>query len=257
VKPAAWPTQLPENGTVVTPTVDLGGGTNVTLPTIKVGEPIGTLPTPTKDGYAFAGWYVDGQKIDATWVVPSTPFTLVAKWTTSTNKTQTAASSIKAAKITAIKDQVYTGKVLAPAVKVTLSGKTLAANTDYTVKYAANTAIGKATVTVTGKSKYKDTVSATFKILPKAVSVKSLKAGKKKFTLKWKKAAGITKYQIRYKLSTKSAWKTVNVAASKTSKAVSKLKKGKKYQVQIRAYKTVSNINYYAAWSNVKAVKVK
>jgi hypothetical protein len=42
------------------------------------------------------------------------------------------------------------------------------------------------------------------------------------------------------------------VSAAKTSLAVGKLKKGKKYEVQARAYKTVGGAKYYGAWSAVK-----
>jgi uncharacterized repeat protein (TIGR02543 family) len=317
VKPAAWPTLIPENGTVVTPTVTLDGGSAVTLPPIKVGEPIGVLPTPTKAGNTFDGWYIDDTKIGASFIVPATPFALVARWTISTNgggsetpdpnnngggagtpdpndngggagtpdpndngggagtpsggnitpdtdrvqsgtpADQISVLSINTAKIAVIANQTYTGKALTPQVKVTLSGKTLVANTDYAVTYGSNTAIGKATVTVTGKGQYKDTASATFKIVPKTVSVASLKAGDKKFTLKWKKTLGVTKYQIAYKLSTAKSWKTVSVGAKATSKAVAKLKDGKRYQVRIRAYKTTGGAKYYSEWSKTKIVKVK
>jgi uncharacterized repeat protein (TIGR02543 family) len=276
-KPAAWPNEeTPGGDVVITPLVNLDGGSFValqTLPTLIAGRPFGTLPIPEKSGYTFAGWYVNNDKIEATSTVPSATFTLVARWkkvpVTDTvkdsekdsekdsDKDKVVSESISAAKVAAIKDQVYSGKVKTPQIKVTLAGKTLAPNTDYTVAYKNNKKIGKATVTVTGKGKYKDKVTATFKIVPKTVSVKSLKAGKKKFTLKWGKVSGITRYQLRYKLSTAKSWKSVAAPAKSTSKAVSGLKKGKKYQVQIRAYKTVSKVNYYSAWSKVKTVKIK
>jgi len=100
------------NGTIVTPTLNLDGGTNVTLPTIKVGEPIGTLPTSTKAGYTFAGWYVDGNKVGATWVVPSTPFTLVAKWTKNTENVQTGLKAFTTAPSPKIIGKVIVGNTL-------------------------------------------------------------------------------------------------------------------------------------------------
>ena len=57
---------------------------------------------------------------------------------------------ISSASISAIGDQVYTGKPVTPAPSVTLEGKALAAGTDYTVSYKNNTAVGTATLTVTG-----------------------------------------------------------------------------------------------------------
>ena len=50
--------------------------------------------------------------------------------------------------VSAIDDQVYTGKAVEPAVTVTGGGKTLKKGTDYTVSYANNTAVGTALVTV-------------------------------------------------------------------------------------------------------------
>jgi uncharacterized repeat protein (TIGR02543 family) len=280
-KPAAWPGEIASTPTII-PIINVDGGSIVTLPTLKVGEAIGALPTPTKAGYTFDGWYVNDVKIDEKFIVPSTLFTLVAKWAIVTSNTvdddkpsnadgapqdqqdqnpntsqQIVAASIASAKVTAISDKVYTGKALTPAVSVTLSGNALVANTDYAVTYANNVKVGKAVVTVTGKGQYTGALAASFKIVPKAVSVKSLKAGKQKFTLAWKKATDVTKYQVRYKLASAKKWNTANVAAKATSKAVKKLKKGKKYQVQIRAYKTVSGTNYYSAWSKTKTVTAK
>lgn len=90
--------------------------------------------------------------------------------------------------------------------------------------------------------------------------VKSLKlASKKKKQLKvsWKKASGISGYQIQYstKKNFKSA-KTVVVKKTKTSYTIKKLKSKKKYYVRIRAYKTVSGKKYYSSWvSTNKKVK--
>jgi hypothetical protein len=39
---------------------------------------------------------------------------------------------------------------------------------------------------------------------------------------------------------------------------VKKLKKGKRYDAQVRVYKTVKGVKYYSAWSKVKtSAKVK
>ena len=58
----------------------------------------------------------------------------------------------------------YTGSSVTPAVTVTMDGKKLVQNTDYTVTYKNNTLPGKATVTVTGKGNYDGNVSKTFTI---------------------------------------------------------------------------------------------
>jgi hypothetical protein len=92
--------------------------------------------------------------------------------------------------------------------------------------------------------------------VPKAIKFKSVKAGKNALTIKWTKAPGaakITKYQVRWKVHGTKTWSAPKaVASGKASLSVKKLKKGKRYDVQIRVYKTVSKANYYSAWSKAK-----
>ena len=61
---------------------------------------------------------------------------------------------------------VYNGSEQKPDVTVTLNGKTLTKDTDYTISYSNNTKGGTAKVTITGKGLYKGTVSKNFYILP-------------------------------------------------------------------------------------------
>ena len=57
----------------------------------------------------------------------------------------------------------YTGKEIKPEVTVVLKDQTLTTD-DYTVTYENNTAVGTATITVTGKGKYTGTAMKTFEI---------------------------------------------------------------------------------------------
>jgi len=176
------------------------------------------------------------------------------------------AVSIAPLKLT-VADQAWTGKQVNPAVKLTLAGKTLVANTDYTIAYGANKNIGKGTLTITGKGKYSGTKAFAFKIVPKKISVTKIKAGKKQIKVTWKKlsaAQQVTKYQVQYRAKGTAKWKTKTVLAKSSSLTIKKLKKGKTYQVRVRAYKTVEqidanmqivNTNYYGAWSKAKISK--
>ncbi|MDE8703299.1 fibronectin type III domain-containing protein [Adlercreutzia equolifaciens] len=180
-------------------------------------------------------------------------------------KTSLSSASLSLSKSTA----TFTGSAIKPSVSVKLGGKTLKAGTDYTVSYKANTSVGTATVTVTGKGTYAGSKSATFKINPKGTSIKgSVKAGKKSLTVKWAKPSSAnlkqtTGYQVRYataKSMKDAKTKTVKASSSagkKCSLTVSKLTGGKKYYVQVRTYKTVGGKNYYSAWSAAKTVNVK
>ena len=87
-------------------------------------------------------------------------------FTGSMNKTFTIKpASLKTAKITGLKDMLYTGKAITQTPVVKLGTRTLKAGTDYTVKYAKNTNVGTATVTFTGKGNYVGSAQAAFKIM--------------------------------------------------------------------------------------------
>ena len=168
------------------------------------------------------------------------------------------AKSIKSASVTLSSTSLkYTGSVIKPSVTVKLSGSTLSSS-NYTVTYSSNKAIGTATVKITGKGNYTGTITKTFKIVPKTMSIKSATGAKKKITVKWSKTSGsVTGYQIRYRVKGSSSWTTKTVSSSTTSKTLTGLKSGKTYQVQIRAYKTVNGTKYYGSWSSTKTVKTK
>lgn len=63
-----------------------------------------------------------------------------------------------------IPDQKYTGKAIKPSVTVKVSGKTLKAGTDYTLKYENNINVGQAFVRVVGKGNYEGEKLIFFKI---------------------------------------------------------------------------------------------
>ena len=161
---------------------------------------------------------------------------------------------------TTVKNAVYTGKAVKPAVTIkTVDGKKLASKY-YTVKYSNNKKIGQGTVKITFRNGYKGTVTKKFKINPKATAVKKVTPGKKQIKATYKKVSNITGYQVQVatnKKFTKNK-KTVTVkGAKKTTATVKKLKGGKKYYVRIRTYKTVNGKKYYSSWTKVKSVKTK
>ncbi len=163
-----------------------------------------------------------------------------------------------AAKANKIADKTYTKKAIQPAVTVKAGDKALASGTDYTVSYAKNTNIGKATVTIKGTGNYKGTITTSFIIKPAKGKVTKLAAGKKQITVSYetqKAQSGKTGYRIICKAKGIKATGTNTTAAGK--KVIKKLKSGKTYQVKVRAYKTIGGTKYYGAYSAVKKVKVK
>ena len=186
----------------------------------------------------------------------------VCKKTLSTTVIPKASSiKLKATSLT------YNGKVRTPKVIVKdRTGKTLVKNTDYTVSYAKGRKyVGKYAVKITFKGKYSGTKTLYFTIKPKAISISSLKAGSKKFTVKWKKqATQTTGYQVQVATNKKfkKNKKNVTIKKQKTTKTtVKKLKAKKKYYVRVCTYKTVKingkSIRIYSGWSKTKIVTTK
>ena len=121
---------------------------------------------------------------------------------------------------------------------------------------------GKATITVTAKatSTYSKSVKKiTVYGVPKKPEMKKLTAGKKKFTVQWKKDKKADGYQVQYSTDKKfkKNVKSVNVSKKSTKATVKKLKKRKTYRVRVRSYKKINGKKYYSGWGKVKSVKVR
>ena len=79
--------------------------------------------------------------------------------------------------------------------------------------------------------------------------ISKLSAGKGSITVKINKVYGVKGYEIKYGNKI--------IRTSSVSKKISKLKRKKKYSVQVRSYKTVDGVDYYSAWSGKKSVKTR
>ena len=165
---------------------------------------------------------------------------------------------IKSASVGNVKNQIYTGKQIQPAIKVTLNGKTLKAGKDYTVTYTDNKNTGLAKATINGIGKYTGTQTVTFKIVPKKAVLKTVKAGKSgTATVTIGKAGGkVSGYAIQ--VSTDSSFKKVTTyRTAKTTYTLKNLSKGKTYYVRVKAFTKVSDKNVYGAASKTIKVKAK
>lgn len=137
---------------------------NATLKTtskqVKTNSKYGTLPTPTRRGYYFLGWYTKasgGSKVTASKVFKLTKNqTLYAHWTK---------ADIGKATVTLSRTSfTWNGKTQTPAVTVKFQGTTLKKGTHYTVSCTKNKEPGTAVLTVKGKGlfgKTKKTVKFT------------------------------------------------------------------------------------------------
>ena len=159
--------------------------------------------------------------------------------------------------------------MLSLGVKIKKGTPTYKSNSKYVVVSKAGKVtikakfIGKATITITAPASTKYTAT-TKKITVTVISTKtalssvtSLSAGK--MTVKWKKNAVGTGYQIQYSTSSKfTSPKYATITKNTTlSKTIGSLTKGKKYYVRIRTYKTVGSAKFYSGWSAAKAVTIR
>lgn len=153
---------------------------------------------------------------------------------------------------------VYNGKVRTDIVSAydTRSFTNLVRGTDYTIKWTGDgKSIGKQSFTIIFAGKYIKNKSYTgsFNIVPGKARIKSVKAAKKKATVKCGALSGGVKYQIAYRISGGWKYKT----AAKTSLTIKKLKSKKKYTFKVRAFKVVGGKKYWGEWSKTKKVKIK
>ena len=117
------------------------------------------------------------------------------------------------------------------------------------------------TITVSEKttddSQTTDT-KTTETIKGKTTTIKTAKAlGKQKIKVTWEKNSLADGYQIAYRKKGGS-WKYVTVSNKTTvSKVLTGLKKGKTYEVKVRAYQKVNGKKVYAKYSKVRTLKCK
>ena len=121
---------------------------------------------------------------------------------------------------------------------------------------------GIATITIKATaSGYDDkSLKVTVKVSPSKASAPSLKTLRgRKLKVSWKKDSRATGYQVQYCASKafKKGVKTITISRNKTiTRTISKLTKGKRYYVRVRAYKSVKvnkkTQKLYGAWSSVK-----
>ena len=143
-------------------------------------------------------------------------------------------------------------KTVATTTSTSSTVKSLKAGTTYSFRV-------RAYKTINGTKYYSGWRTLKTPTSPSKPAIKTPSTNKKhQITAKWKKVSACSGYQVQYSMSSKfkkATAKTVS-GASKTS-CTGKFKKGKKYYIRVRSYKTVDGKKYYSAWSSVKSIKCK
>jgi GH25 family lysozyme M1 (1,4-beta-N-acetylmuramidase) len=146
--------------------------------------------------------------------------------------------------------RTYTGNQIKPGVTVKYGSKTFVKNTDYTVTYGENTEYGKATITITGIGNMTGTVTKKFSIVTETPKLKTAKKSKSTVTIKWNKVKDASGYQVAFRRSGTSKWYYKTVTGNSTT--LKGVYRYRKYNVKVRAYKTVNKVEYYTNYSSIK-----
>lgn len=169
---------------------------------------------------------------------------------------------------------VYTGKNLSkPTVTVKDSnGKTISSS-NYTISYISRSTgksitslkgIGQYKVKVVFKGNYSSTKYLYFSVKPKNMTIKSPTTGSKYVNAKWNKDTSASGYQVV--IATNSSFtknkRTVTIGKNPTtSYKFTKLKKGTRYYIKVRSYKTIKvdgkSAKMYSNYSSVKSIICK
>ncbi|MCM1364938.1 MAG: fibronectin type III domain-containing protein [Faecalibacterium sp.] len=135
-------------------------------------------------------------------------------------------------------------KKIATVTKPTVTVKKLSAGKTYSYAVKA--------IAVSGKKTYTGSYSSVFNCATAPGKVSSVKLSSVKdtsMTVSWKKVSGASGYQIcSYNSSTKKY--SVLATVSGTKATVKSLKGGTNYKIAVRAYRKVSGVSYYGAYSS-------
>lgn len=236
-----------------------GGTVSTASKTIYYYKAYGTLPTPTRKGYTFKGWYTQsGTKVSASTVHKQVSGrTLYAHWTA--NK-YTITLNANGGKITGTNSASSTKTVTFGNTYGTLKSAKRSGYVFkgwYTSKNYTNRITSGAAVTYAGnRTLYAKWTKVT---APGKVTVSSLNSNtQKKMTLAYAKVSDAEGYEIKYSTKSNFSSNSKTIRTTKTTYSIGSLTRGKKYYVKIRAYKKDSTgERIYGAWSTVKSVTVQ
>lgn len=164
----------------------------------------------------------------------------------------TAKTNFANAKVSGISSKSFTGKAITQKITVKYGSKTLKNGTDYTVKYSANTKVGTAKVTITGKGIYGGVITKSFAIYPAKQVIQKLYGTYAGFFIDYAQKGSATGYEISYsQRSDFKGAKSVKVTNNRTDKkTVSGLARYQKYYVRVRSYTVKDGKTYNGAWSD-------
>ena len=165
--------------------------------------------------------------------------------------------NINEVRLSRINVQTYTGVYIKPAITIKDGSAKLVNDTDYKVTYRNNRYPGKASIIITGTGNYTGSMTVHYYIRPAKMAISNISSKKQSLMISWKKHLGVTAYRIAYRRKGTSKYRYITCKSTTTKKIITSLKKGKSYQIRIRAYKQIDGRKYYGAYSTLKSIKIK
>ncbi len=215
-----------------------GGTVSSKSKTVYYYKAYGTLPTPTRKGYTFKGWYTQsGTKVSASTVHRQTSGrTLYAHWTANkyTITLNANGGKISGTNSGSTSKTVTFGNTYGTLKSVKRAGyvfKGWYTSKDYTYRITSG-----AKVTYAGsRTLYAKWSKVTAPGKPKISSLKS--NVKNKATVTYDPVSGAEGYEIKYSTKPDFSSNSGSLRTTKLSYPVGSLGSGKKYYVKVRAYK--------------------
>lgn len=167
---------------------------------------------------------------------------------------------IAGAEITCVDELVFDGTAKTPEPVVTYNGETLVKDTDYSVNYSSNSAVGTGKITVTGLGRFSGTAEKTFKITAPTVAAptnfRCTDANIHIIVMRWNTVKDVSGYHLQYYNPRTGTWtgtKTITSGSGYYKYESSSFDVGTTYKMRLRAFKTVGGRNFYSEWNTVNA----
>ncbi len=145
------------------------------------------------------------------------------------------------------------GETVEKGEEIPETGHKLATKNAKKATYFSKGYTGNKVCSICGKTVTKGKEVSKLKLDKPKIKVK---AASKSFKVNYKKVKGATGFQLRYRIKGKWIVKNFNTKKSIT-KTIKKLKKGKKYRVQVRAFVKSGSKKAYSTWTKSKTLMVK
>lgn len=168
------------------------------------------------------------------------------------------ARDLSQARVTGLKDAVYTGKAVTQSLRVSVDGTVLKQGVHYTLRYRDNEVPGEATVIIRGKGNWKGKLVKSFTIRPAATQLTRVKGTKGGLEVQWEKQSGVSGYYLQYSNNSDFDDAVTVKVKGKGSNAlkVDNLSRGSWY-VRVRSYVRSNGSRYTSLWSDAVQAEVK